>query len=165
MKNEIMGLQCTTRKGYQTRQRRGNLALTVVRQQAIMFLWLDNKEKETYDCGASQTIHLRPGMDTTGTKEKARKALSLCSSKGKEQPEGRVEIHCSSLESRVSDRGADTRETRTSQKIKPAPWLATIEKSAVRFLSLVFQAADKNLWYRLLIFSIHRLLPYGKVCS
>lgn len=118
MKNELCEYTGITRKPTLSCQRRGNLALTVVRQRFIISLWLDNKEKETHDCGAGKAIHLRPGMDATGTSQKKRKALSLCSSKGKEQPKGRVEVHSTSLESGGPNRTRCARQAGTDHKLK-----------------------------------------------
>lgn len=128
---------------------------------------LPNKEKkERYDCGSSQTAYRQSGMDPTReAEERKREALSLCCSKIWQQ--GRVAIHFFPRESRKPYRGKNTCETRSYQKIKPAcNWPLTIENFvAARSPTKVWTTGVNDPKRSLPIFSIHRLLPYGKVCS
>lgn len=135
---EIMGFKSRTRKRYQTLLKFGTLGLTRCLTSGKM---LPNN-KERHDCGSSQAIHYRPGMDPTREAKEERHALSVCGSQSWQQD--RVEIHFISVKSGNSDRRQDTRKA-GCYPIKKAWFPRQLNYSvATNLFPKVFQAQGKR---------------------
>lgn len=160
--SDVMGLESRTRKRYQTSLKSGTLGLTPCHTHAKMCGKVEY-ERTTYDPNGSVRVAEHSEVPWVGNDPETTVSSKIPVCQATPRKRNQRGLYHTGVPFRSVDSGASDQQT---QKIKPAGWLATMKDFAAVSLPLIEPeklARDKP-WYRLLTFSIHRLLSYGKVC-